>query len=207
LRKISFVGLLFLFVFSNHILCQGNYYFKVHFLYGSKPKKEFQKSEPRWFGGIWGGHVGIEVDSNTVLDFVPEGKFHWIAKNKNPHCKFAVHAIKDFYEIFGGTSKAVKKATVVIPITKQQKQKLDSITLAYTAKPPYDYAFIGMRCGSAAYNILAQLGILKQYSYGKTYRRIFYPRRLRKRLLKKAKENNWAITKQNGTERREWEED
>ena len=64
-----------------------------------------------------------------------------------------------------------------------------------------------MRCGAAAIEILGQLNILPAYSKKKTYRKIFYPKKLRKRLFKKAKKNNWLITRMHGSKKRKWEKD
>ncbi len=64
-----------------------------------------------------------------------------------------------------------------------------------------------MRCGAAAYNLISELGILKDCSNAKTYRKIFYPRKLRKRLFNKAKENNWKVETQEGSNKRKWEKD
>ena len=199
-----------LFLFS--ILCcdvfaQDTTFLKVHFLYGSKPKREFKSSERKWFGGILGGHVGLEADDNRIINFVRSGKFHWFAKRNNPHGRYSVHSTHRFYSIFRYDADSVKKAIVYIPITSRQKLKLDSITSAYTTQTPYDYAFIGMRCGAATYEMLAQLGILKRYNHGKTYRKIFYPRRLRKRIFKKAEENHWRVERSNGSVTRKWERD
>jgi len=107
----------------------------------------------------------------------------------------------------GGNPSSVKKAIVYIPNTSKQKLKFDSITLAYLSQPPYDYALIGMRCGAAAYDILGQLNILTNYSYTQTYRKIFYSKRLRKRLFKKATKKGWKIVKQEGSNKRKWEQD
>lgn len=107
----------------------------------------------------------------------------------------------------GGNGDSVKKAIVLVPVTLQQKQKFDSITAVYLKQTPYDYALFGMRCGAAAYDILSKLDILPKHSIGKTYKKIFYPRKLRKRLFKKAVENSWIIVRQNGSLKRKWERD
>jgi len=180
---------------------------KVHFLYGSKPKKEYKKVERKWFGGVLGGHVGIENKPDTVFNFLPAWDLHIFAQNDNIKGKFMSLSTEMFWGIFGSPIDEVKTATLIIPVSKAQKIQLDSIFSAYIQKTPYDYAFFGMRCGSSTYEILAQIGILKSWSYRKIYRRIFYPRRLRKRLFKKAKENNWKIIRQEGTNRRKWERD
>ncbi|MCE3281951.1 MAG: hypothetical protein K0Q66_688 [Chitinophagaceae bacterium] len=186
---------------------QDSLFLKVHFLYGSKPKKEHRATESRWFGGVLGGHVGIELDSNRILNFVPSGKFHIITKNKKPHSRFAVHSFESFYSILGGVPGDNKKTIIYVPITAEQRMLFDSISKAYQEQTPYDYAFIGMRCGAAAYDILGKLGVLRAFSYGKTYRKIFYPKKLRKRLLKKAESNNWRVVREAGTDRRRWERD
>ena len=182
-------------------------FIKVHFLYGSKPKKAFKNTENKWFGGILGGHVGIEIDSNEILNFLPSGKFHYITKRKNKHSSFHTHSFNAFYEILGGEAADNKKVIISIPITEKQFTELETIKESYLGETPYDYAFIGMRCGASTYEILSQLGILKSYSNAKTYRKIFYPRKLRKRLFKLAAENNWNIEQFEGSEFRKWERD
>jgi hypothetical protein len=180
---------------------------KVHFLYGSKPKRDYKDTEKKWFGGVLGGHVGIEGDSGKILNFLTNDNFHVFSNKNNRHSKYLIHEPRNFYEILGGKSDSVKKAIVFVPITKEQKQLFDSLSSAYLNKTPYDYAFFGMRCGAAAYEILAQHGILPRYSIKKTSKKIFYPKKLRQRLFKKAIANNWTIWKQDGSSKRIWEED
>lgn len=187
---------------------QDSTFLKVHFLYGSKPLKKHKDTERKSFGGILGGHVGIEVNENEILNFLPSsGKLHVFKDNKDKHSTYAIHSIPNFYGILGGEHTSVKMAIIYIPITTQQKQTFDSIVSAYIGHAPYDYAFFGMRCGSSTYEILAQLGILKSYSHKKTVRKIFYPRKLRKRLFKKAEKNNWTVTRKEGSNKRKWEKD
>lgn len=169
--------------------------------------KKYKETEQKWFGGVLGGHVGIEADSDRIVNFLPSGQFHWFAKKNNRHSTYAVHSVDSFYAILGGNPDSVKKAIVYIPVSRQQKQSFDSITNAYLEQTPYDYALFGMRCGAAAYDILGQLDIMTNYSYGKTYKKIFYPKKLRKRLFKKATENNWTINRQDGSTKRIWEQD
>lgn len=182
-------------------------FLKVHFLYGSRPLKEYQDTEKKWFGGILGGHVGIEGDSNRIINFLPSGSFHVFKKESNRHSTYAVHNESSFYAILGGDPDSVKKAIIYVPVTTQQKQQFDSISAAYLAQTPYDYALFGMRCGAASYEILGQLAILKSYPRKKTAKKIFYPRKLRKRLLKKAVSNGWTIERQEGSPKRKWEKD
>jgi hypothetical protein len=180
---------------------------KVHFLYGSKPLKNYKDTEQKSFGGILGGHVGIEGDSGKIVNFLPIGKFHIFAKNKNKHSTYLVHSIENFYSILGGNVDSVKMAIVYIPVSSQVKQTFDSLTTAYLKETPYDYAFVGMRCGAAAYDILGKIGVMPKYNYSKTIKKIFYPKKLRKKLFAKAKQNGWKIITQNGSTKRKWEMD
>jgi hypothetical protein len=186
---------------------QDSSFIKVHFLYGSKPLKQYKTTEHKWFGGMLGGHVGIEGDSGRILNFVPKGHFHWIAKKDERHSSYAEHTESSFYAILGGNADSMKKLVVTIPVSAEQKKKFDSIATAYLHETPYDYALVGMRCGAAAYEILGQLGIVKSYSYKKTYRKIFYPKKLRKRLLARAGSKGWTLYRQQGCATRKWERD
>jgi len=192
---------------SSGVLCQDSLFLKAHFLYGSRPKHQYRQVENKWFGGILGGHVGVEGDSNQILNFTPHGSFHVFTSKHNRHSHYILSSVNGFYSGMGGQPDSMKKTIVYIPITPQQKRLFDSISVAYLKQTPYDYAFIGMRCGAAAYDILAQLGIVKQYGHKKTYWKIFYPRKLRKRLLKKARLQGWKIEQQQGTIQRRWEKD
>ncbi len=180
---------------------------KICFLYGSKPKHKFRKEERKWFGGKLGGHVGLGTDTNYILNFLPYGQFHVFANDKNRHSSFTTHQLDYFWEIFGINSSEAKKAIVSIPLRFGQKLRFDSIMDSYLKDTPYDYAFFGMRCASSSYEILAQLDILPPFPEKELIRKIFYPKKLRKRLFKEAETNNWTIIREEGTRKRKWERD
>lgn len=182
-------------------------YIKVHFLYGSRPKKEFKETEAEWFGGIHGGHVGVEIDSNHIIDFVPRGMFHIFSRDSIRHSRFDTNTCNSFWRSFGPDSNQVKRMTIIIPIDQHQKVRLDSLANAYSSETPYDYAFFGMRCAAAAYDVLARIGVMKQHSECGTWRRNFYPKRFRHHLLRKAKKEGWTIVRHEGCSTRVWEND
>jgi hypothetical protein len=186
---------------------QDTTYLKVHFLYGSKPLKRYKHTEKKWFGGVLGGHVGIEGDSDKIVNFGPSGRFHLFSRKDNRHSMYAIHSFDNFYAILGGKPDSMKKAIVYIPVTPQQNARFDSIATAYLNHTPYDYAFFGMRCSAAAYDILGQLGIVTNYRHSRIYKKIFYPKKLRRILLRKASENNWLIVRHHGSRKRKWEKD
>lgn len=203
-----FIAIIITLYGSNTAQCEDSVrYLKVHFLYGSKPKFKFRKTEEKWFGGKLGGHVGLEIEKGKIFSFLPANELHLIEKKKNKSSYFAEHDSGAFYSIFGPDLDSVRMAIFYIPITQSQQEKLDSIRSSYLHTTPYDYAFIGMRCGASTYEILAQLGILKPYRPRRTFMKIFYPRRLRKRLFKLAVEQRWKITQTDGVQTRNWEND
>ncbi len=179
---------------------------KVHFIHGSKPKKD-AKDEKKWFGGIHGGHVGIEVDSNKIFDFIRSGSTHLFSKKTNLHGKFVYRSLESFNERYKASGDSLERTIISIQISSSQKEQLDSLILCYTNQSPFDYAFFGMRCGAAAYHVLAQINVFPKYSKAKCIHTIFYPKKLRMRLLKKATLNNWNVVKIKGTVKRTWESD
>jgi hypothetical protein len=193
--------------FSVSVHAQDSTFIKVHFLYGSKPLKKYKDVEPKWFGGILGGHVGIEGDNDQVVNFIFKGKFHWFAHKNNLHSTYVSQTVDRFYRVMRSDPDSLKKAVIVIPVSCEQKERFDSISNVYIRQVPYDYAFIGTRCSAAAYDLLSQINILPRYSHRKTYMKIFYPKKLRKRLLNKAEANDWIVERAEGTDRRKWEKD
>jgi hypothetical protein len=180
---------------------------RIHFLHGSKPKREFRKTEDRWFGGILGGHAGVEYEPNKILNFLPRARFHVFSKQTIINSRFAIHDTISFYGILGGNPETNKKTIVTIKVSAKQKEKLDSVAKAYLERSPYDYAFFGMRCGAAAYDVLAQSGIVHKYSFTRTWRKFFYPRKVRRRLEHYARLKGFKVTKHEGSKKRKWEKD
>jgi hypothetical protein len=179
----------------------------VHFIYGSKPAKAFKGTEKKWFGGKLGGHTGIACNNDSVLHFLLKGKVHIFPRPQKKHSQFLYNSVNDFYMYLAKAPDSFKTIAITIPITMQQKIIYDSLKNNFTTCAPYDYAFFGMRCGAATYDMLAALNILKRHNKAFTIFKIFYPRKLRKRLLHLAAKNKWRISKTIGTTKRKWEND
>lgn len=180
-------------------------YVRVHFLHGSKPKRKFRHEEDRWFGGLIGGHAGVEIERNRILNFTPKARFHVFAKPRIINSRFTVHDTASFYQILGNRPDSVKKTIITIPVTRMQQRLLDSLGAVYLQRCPYDYAFFGMRCGAATYDVLAGAGLLPKYRFAKTWRKTFYPRKLRRRLERAAAVKGYRVYKEQGSPRRRWE--
>ena len=182
-------------------------YIRVHFLHGSKPKRAFRHTEDRWFGGLLGGHAGVEYEPNKILNFQPKSGFHIFTKPNLINSKFSIHDTISFYEILGGPSDSAKKTIIRIKISAAQQMQLDSLSEVYGKRAPYDYAFFGMRCGAASYDLLSTIRVVPDYSFSKTWRKTFYPRKLRRRLEAESQSKHYSVVKIKGSARRNWEKD
>lgn len=173
---------------------------RLNFLYGSIPAKGYKKSEPKYFGGLKGGHVNIECNGR-ILDFTPKGNCPILPNDKKPKGGFSVNS-----SVHWDTASS-KWITVKIPVTKEQLQELDTLFDTYSQRSPYDYAVFGMRCAAASYDVLAEVGIFKKLSQKNNIISNFYPKLLRKRVLKWAEEHNYEISYHEGRPSRKWESD
>jgi hypothetical protein len=197
-----------LFCFGVHAAgSQDSTHLKVHLFYGSRPHPEFKDEERKYFGGLWGGHVSIGWDNDRHLSFLHNGKFHWFPRKHKKHSRYLAREMRRYKIHREDDPSPMKQATVIIPISARQKEKLDSIADAYLAEPPYDYAFFGMRCAAATYEILGQLGVVEDFGFRTTWIKMFYPRPLRKRLFRLAEKHGWKVERNEGSTRRKWDWD
>ena len=169
------------------------------FAYGSKP---IAANEASWFGGLHGGHVSISY-KGAFASFVPDGGVHIFANKKHRQSAFIIEQDKNF----AFDTLNARYLMLAIPVTKSQAHKVDSLLQARLLLAPYDYAFFGMRCASAAYEVLANAGIYPKYNLSKMIRKYFYPKRLRKQLLKEARSKGWYYYYRAGRKGRKWESD
>lgn len=200
MRPLTRVIVLIVFIFN--VIPAGADTLTVHFLYGSKPAKGHKNTENKWFGGLHGGHVTVQV-KDYLYGFGPVGRNHIFAHRKNYHASFQ----KESHASWVNDTSDMKYLSVKIPVEKEEADSLVKIFNMWIGKTPYDYAFFGVRCASCAYNGLSNIGLLKKRSkFGFTYK-YFYPKLLRKHLLKKAKYNQWKMVSHRGRMTRKWEKD
>ena len=183
------------------VYAQDTLYATVHVIYGSKPKAP---GETSWFGGKLGGHVGLEIAPDRVIHFNPAGQVKAFRRKSSPG-NFVESTVEGFYCTFG--CDTVKTLQVHIPITTAGSDSLAVISNRFLEQAPYPYAFFGMRCAAACYHLLSVASVFPEKSEGKMLRRFFYPRRLRKFVLKEAKRQHWTVIQTQGTQRRKWDHD
>lgn len=188
---------------ANALLASDSLFVKLHFVYGSKPKRAYKNTEPKFFGGIHGGHVFLEVNQKIISFGTNNGKWHIF-----PHkSKSAGIYREDKSLTWHGDSAKKKITTIVIPMTEIQLLKFKKTEKLYFEKTPYDYAFIGMRCAAGAYDMLCKSEVCKPLPRSRTITKYFYPKKLRKHLLKRAEKEHWQVIKQEGRTTRKWERD
>lgn len=177
--------------------------FRLHFVYGSKPKRAFKTVEKAYFGGIHGGHVYMEI-GHDIFSFGPnKGQWHIFG-----HKRHVVGCYRlDSNLVWCGDTGRLKITSITIPVTEMQMQQFKALEQQYLKASPYDYAFFGMRCAAAAYDILSSTGICRKRSRAGMIANNFYPKRLRLKLLKQAKQKHWQVERQEGRPSRRWEKD
>ena len=186
------------FIFSSCFASDSTYTIKINFLYGSRPAKGYHQQEEKLFGGIKGGHVNIEA-GGRVLDFTP-GNNPLFPHNKNPSGGFSINQSVSW----DGDDKW---KTIIVPVSAEQYMELQKLFDSVTAETPYDYAIFGMRCAAASYDMLSKIGLFKEYPNSKNIATHFYPKLLRKKILKWADKNNYAVISNEGRSTRKWESD
>lgn len=200
-KRIILISLLSFYALFN--FAQDSTFIKVHFLYGSKPAKGYKKTESKYFGGIMGGHVVVEI-GDSIYGFSPAQPISRVfAKKSFSNGNFHLEKGYTFYY----DTLHQKLLSIKIPVSKSEFSVIRKHAIKYLNQTPFDYALFGMRCASTAHDLLAQAGIFKARNKSGYILKTFYPRKLRKRLLDLALEKKYEITYQVGRKERKWEKD
>ncbi len=175
----------------------------IHFVYGSKPARGHKDTEHHYFGGIHGGHVYLQLDS-MLFSFLP-GTFpvHIFAHGKKRQSLYAAHALTDF----ASDTVGAKVTSITYPLSDSQYVELNTVRQEYIHETPYDYAFFGMRCAAAAYDVLGHAGLVKKKGNFRNVCTNFYPKPMRKRMLKHAQQHGLKVVTKEGRASRKWEKD
>ena len=197
---VKFFVILNSFLLVNNINAQQ--FIAVHFLYGSKPAKEYKNAEAKWFGGKKGGHVTIET-GDSIIGFQPGGNCHLMGKKKNANGYFSTKGKQNWVK----DTASLKYTSVIIPVNEVNYLKVKNVLNNYLQKSPYDYAFFGMRCAAATYDVLEETGIVKKRTNFGKWTSYFYPQLLRRRILKIAAANNYTVIRNPGRASRKWEKE
>ncbi|MGL5891073.1 MAG: hypothetical protein ACRC3B_14385, partial [Bacteroidia bacterium] len=196
--------LLLAFLLSVNILFAGHE-LVVRIAHGSKPHPQHRDTEKHWLGGMYGGHVVIELDSFAYGFNFRSQRVH-IFPRKNESRRKGVFEKDDAAALMYGW-KNLTVTSVVVPHNDSDYKALRETLENLHTHPNFDYAFFGMRCASTAYMLLSKVGVFAPAGKLKSMRNAFHPKALRKRLIKSAQKNNYRIAVQQGSAHRIWEGD
>jgi hypothetical protein len=175
----------------------------IHFIHGSFPKKNCIDQRIR-VGGLLGGHLEIEIDNSVYgFEFEDEKNIH-IFSRKTPSGYNSIFTKKEKTDWILETEYD-KITSIKIPVTtKQKKTLMTKLEFAHQSLP-YDYSFFGMRCASSTYEDLSSIGIFPKKWRFQYIINAFYPRQLRKRMVRWANNNSLKIELKKGIDCRVWE--
>jgi hypothetical protein len=173
----------------------------IHFVHGSKPSREYRYTGEKVPGGLLGGHIYIQVAENVYgFESIDRKRIHIF-----PQRKFNSVFKKEYLGAWKVSTHDEMMTSIEIPVDELKLSHFKNILEIYCSKVPYDYAVLGMRCGSSSYQILSELGFFPVSSRMTAMLKVPVPRILRKKMLSIAHENNFRITKQSGSDKRIWE--
>lgn len=175
---------------------------RVHFIHGSKRKKEFPDEHVR-IGGMWGGHVEVQIDSLVIGFQQIKSPVHVFPRRRNRHFNSEV-TIKQ-YKAWAVESRDDKITSISIPVDCKQKAQLLETYRRQHQQPPHDYAVLGFRCTSFALKSLGACDIFEHAGKAECLITAPYPARFRNSLLKIAQRKGWKTSLREGTTRKTWE--
>jgi hypothetical protein len=173
----------------------------IHFIYGSKPEKEFKDTEEKIPGGLLGGHIFIQCGEYYYgFESINRKKIHLF-----PRKIFNSVYTKEHISSFSQSHNHEKILSIELPVNQGAHNQIIILLESYHQKTPYDYAVLGMRCASSTYQLLSGAVFFPFASNLKSMILIPYPAILRKKVLRIAKSKSYTIKSQPGSSRRIWE--
>jgi hypothetical protein len=173
----------------------------IHFIYGSKPKREFKNVEEKISGGLLGGHIFIQCGEYFYgFESINRKKIHLFHQKK-----FNSIYTKEHISTWPKNHNHEKMMSIGLPVDPGTFNRMTATVEGYHSKTPYDYAVFGMRCASSTYRLLCDAGFFPAASNFRSMILIPYPAVLRKKVRRIAELNNYKIKTQPGSTRRIWE--
>jgi hypothetical protein len=197
-RWLLVIGMLLAFT---GLISQEEHIIRVIFRYGSIPVQGYEKVEYEEIGGLYGGHVSIGIDS-LEIGFTNRKKIYLFENTKDNGLYYW-----EYLKNYENQLLSKKVVVFMVPLSEEQYAKLRNLLMQYIEDAPYDYAFFGMRCASATYDVLSQIGLFKPLPRFQNIVSNFYPKRFRAKMFRLAQENHYTVISHKGRLTRIWEED
>lgn len=174
-------------------------YFIVVRIYHGSWRKWSSRKQPKEVGGLFGGHVAMEVGDYVYGFFYKDiKKLHIFPNNANKNCEFQKQTLKEWGEIVNQK----KETTITIPVSKEEFNFLDNYYNTNVVSPSCDYSFIGERCASNCYGLLKEIGKIEGGNY---IFNAFWPGQLIRKLKKEAKKKGYKVVTKPGSPDRIWQ--
>lgn len=161
-------------------------------------RKASGKHHPKELGGLFGGHVVLQIEGHCYgFFYLNRKKIHVLPQAKNLSCEFQKQSLSEWEEIVADK----KETSIRIPVNQTDYDQIRAFYEQALQQAPYDYAMLGQRCASSVYDLLKDLKIITGPHY---YLAAFYPGALRRTLLKHARKQNWKVVVKQGSTDRIW---
>lgn len=160
--------------------------------------KPFSGDKYRELGGLFGGHVAVQVDDRVYgFYYADRKKIHIFPNSKNKSSIFQNQSLEEWNDIV----KFKKETIISIPATDEEKQEIKAFYERNVANPEWDYSFWEERCASSCFRLLVKY---HKVSPGSRFLKAFFPGQLIYTLKHEAKKRGYAVKVKQGDSRRIW---
>jgi hypothetical protein len=160
-------------------------------------RKQSGRHHPKELGGLFGGHVVMEINGFCYGFFYRDRKRIHVLSKRPFNCEFQKQTLAEWEDIV----RDKKETKIRIPLSEMELNQLEEFYQKALQNPPYDYTMLGQRCASSVYCLLKDLKLI---SGGHHYWNAFYPGALRRHLLREAKKQHWEVRQKPGAKDRLW---
>ena len=160
--------------------------------------KPFRGDTYRELGGLFGGHVAIQIyDRVYGFYYADRNNIHIFPNNKNKNSLFQNQSLQEWEDIV----RHKKETIISIPATEDEKELMLHYYLRNIERPEWDYSFWEERCASNCFRLLSKFN---KVSAGSRFFKAFFPGQLLYTLKREAKERDYFVRTKPGDPRRIW---
>ena len=160
--------------------------------------KPFQGDTYRELGGLFGGHVAVQIyDRVYGFYYADRNNIHIFPKNASKSSIFQNQSLQEWED----SVKHKKETVISIPATEEEKQLMLDYYRRNLESPEWDYSFWEERCASNCHRLLANFN---KVSGGSRFLKAFYPGQLIRTLKREAKNRGYLVRTKPGDPRRCW---
>jgi hypothetical protein len=160
--------------------------------------KPFSGDKHRELGGLFGGHVAVQIyDRVYGFYYADRNNIHIFPNPTHKSAIFQNQSLQEWEDIV----KHKKETIISIPATEEEKQQMLAFYQRNLETPQWDYSFWGERCASNCHRLLTDFN---KVSGGSRFLKAFYPGQLIYTLKREAKNRGYLVRTKPGDPRRIW---